>query len=149
MKRCPKCNRESLEREPSSGRVWCLYAADCGYSSKESGKRAAVKAALFCPGCGGTGTRGAAPNGKAWTCEDCGGDEDSPGTGVNPYATSDDIMKKVDELVAAERQEAALAEHVKMCSQVEVREGWPNSGNRKCGDGWLCSRAPGGSDAEA
>ncbi len=30
---CPRCGRKSLEVIPSSGRVYCLYAADCGYSS--------------------------------------------------------------------------------------------------------------------
>ena len=30
---CPRCGQKSLEVVPATGRVFCLYAATCGYSS--------------------------------------------------------------------------------------------------------------------
>lgn len=31
---CPGCGNKSLEKSPSSGRVWCLFAGSCGWSSE-------------------------------------------------------------------------------------------------------------------
>lgn len=33
---CPKCRRKSLEADPATGRVWCLYAGTCGYAAMPS-----------------------------------------------------------------------------------------------------------------
>lgn len=39
VNQCPKCKRDSLERDLSTLRVWCLYAADCGYSTSVKDER--------------------------------------------------------------------------------------------------------------
>ena len=34
MSECPECKRISLEYDPARKRVWCLYAADCGFHTE-------------------------------------------------------------------------------------------------------------------
>ncbi len=44
---------------------------------------------LECPDCDGAGTTGTAPNGKSYSCETCGGHEDSAGRGWVRMADAD------------------------------------------------------------
>ena len=97
--------------------------------------RVAVETIIRCSECGGGGTLGPAPGGKLWSCEECGGDEDAPGTGMDGYVSFGDVMNAVDAYGAARE----LKGHVGACNKWR----YPATADHAlyCGDGWLCDKA--------
>ena len=68
---------------------------------------------LECPDCDGAGTTGTAPNGKKYSCETCGGNEDSAGRGwiksmdMDTATARADALAKVAGEVAGEMERSA------------------------------------------
>lgn len=84
---------------------------------------------LECPDCDGAGTTGTAPNGKKYSCETCGGNEDSAGRGWIESMDMDTATARADAL-AKVAGEVAL-EMERQADRVEGMSKDPDAGRDK------------------